>query len=167
MRKLRPLSNAKYARSSLTCYQFWLQIRLVHQTSLSKTTNKFARILPGLSHVENWHSPVALNPLNFSSCHWLSLHESSFTATLLGWQGGGGTGGMLPPVAPSHYWVSLTCRSLVGNPPSLPHPAKHGSQWTLLKKCTTSYLWWNYTYSAGKYRKLVFDHIWISCMDGG
>ena len=27
-----------------TCYQFWLQIRLVHQTSLSKTTKWFARI---------------------------------------------------------------------------------------------------------------------------
>ena len=41
--------------------------------------------LPGLSRVENWHNPAALNPLNFSSCHWLNLHESSFTATLLGW----------------------------------------------------------------------------------
>ena len=125
---------------------------------IKQVCQKQPNSLPGLSHVENWHNPVALNPLNFSSCHWLNLHESSFTATLLGWHGG--TGGMLPPVAPSHYWVSLTCRSLVGNPLSpssgqtrlaVDTPQKVHNIISLVKL----------HHSAGKYRKLVLDHIWL------
>ena len=172
------LLNGEKTATSLKCQlcqQVFFDLLPVLVTNQAGSSNKFVKnnqqICQDIARIEScWEltQPCCLKPLKLQ---FLSLTESSreqlhrhLTRVARWWWHGGG---MLPPVAPSHYWVSLTCRSLVGNPPSLPHPAKQGSQWTLLKKCTTSYLWWNYTYSAGKYRKLVFDHIWISCMDGG
>ena len=170
------LLNSEKIPTSLKCQlcQVFFDLLPVLVTNQAGSSNKFVnnnqKICQDIARIEScWEltQPCCLKPLKLQ---FLSLTESSreqlhrhlTRVARWWWHWWHVTASGAGPLLGLSY-LPLAC----WEPPSLPHPAKQGSQWTLLKKCTTSYLWWNYTYSAGKYRKLVFDHIWISCMDGG
>ena len=170
------LLNSEKTATSLKCQlcQVFFDLLPVLVTNQAGSSNKFVKnnqqICQDIARIEScWEltQPCCLKPLKLQ---FLSLTESSrkqlhrhlTRVARWWWHWWHVTASGAEPLLGLSY-LPLAC----WEPPSLPHPAKQGSQWTLLKKCTTSYLWWDYTYSAGKYRKLVFDHIWISCMDGG